>query len=93
MSIARRAPSFPYNGFYMPASREPTDLRRQRALFNRALFRWVLFVLVVVGAALVAFSYGSLEIGLVALVCLLAGAGVIALLWGVFTLIGRWAGE
>ncbi len=59
---------------------------------NRRLLLLVLFVLVVIGGALIAIIYGPTA-GALAVLCLLAGAGVIALLWLVFTLLGKWAGE
>ena len=72
----------------MSAPRPPTDLRRQRAEFNRRLLGLVLFVLVIVGGALIAVLYGP-QAGVLAVACLLGGAGVIGLLWLIFTLIGK----
>lgn len=72
--------------------RPPTDLRRQRNEFNRALLWLALFLLVVVGGVLIAVFYGA-SAALLGVTCLLTGAGVIGLLWGIFTLIGKWVGE
>jgi hypothetical protein len=70
------------------APRPPTDLRRQRNDFNRRLLWLVLFVLVIVGGLLIAVLYGF-QAGVLAVTCLLAGAGIIGLLWLIFTLIGK----
>jgi hypothetical protein len=56
------------------------------------LFWLVLFVLVVVGSSLIALIY-STSVALMGLMCLLVGAGVIGLLWGIFSLIGKWVGS
>ncbi len=74
------------------APRPPTDLRKQRNELTRRLLWLVLFVLVVVGGILIAILYGA-QAGVLAVACLLAGAGVIGLLWLVFSLIGKWVGE
>ena len=70
----------------------PTDLRRLQRDMNRRLLGLVLFVLVVVGGALITAVYG-IPAGLLGVACLLSGAGLIGLLWLAFSLIGRWAGE
>jgi hypothetical protein len=72
--------------------RQPTDLRRQRNTFNRSLLGLVLFLLVVVGGILIATFYG-VEAAVLGVACLAVGAAVIGLLWAIFTLIGKWAGE
>jgi hypothetical protein len=72
--------------------RPPTDLRRQRNEFNRALLWLALFLLVIVGGILIAAFYGA-SAALLGVACLLTGAGVIGLLWAIFTLIGKWVGE
>ena len=81
----------PYN-LRVSAPRPPTDLRRLRNEMNRRLLWLVLFVLVVVGGVLITVLY-SVQAGVLAVACLLAGAGVIGLLWLIFTLIGKWVGE
>jgi protein-S-isoprenylcysteine O-methyltransferase Ste14 len=70
----------------------PTNLRRIRREMNRRLLGLVLFVLVIVGGGLIALLFGP-PAGALALLCLLAGAALIGLLWLVFTLLGKWAGE
>jgi len=66
----------------------PTDLRTQRRREQRRLF-WVVGVfLVVVGGIAIALVYGP-EAVVLGLVCLLAGAGLLGLLWLFLTLIER----
>lgn len=72
-------------------SRPPSDLRRWREATNRRLFAWVLVLLIGVGSALIGLIYGW-QAGALGLLCLAAGAGVLVLLWAVFTALGRWAG-
>lgn len=72
--------------------RPPTDLRQLQRDLNRRLLWLTLFVLVVVGSLLIAVFYGAAAAAL-GVLCLLAGAGMIGLLWLVFTVLGRWAGE
>lgn len=83
--------SAPYN-CSVSASRPPTDLRKQRNDLTRRLLWLVLFVLVGVGGILIAILYGA-QAGMLAVACLLAGAGLIGLLWLIFTLIGKWVGN
>ncbi|MCX6017581.1 MAG: hypothetical protein NTZ50_03615 [Chloroflexi bacterium] len=71
------------------SQRPPTDSRKQREQLNRSLFLLVICVLVVGGAVLIGVFYGS-SAGLLGLACLLGGAGLLGMLWGIFTLIGRW---
>lgn len=59
---------------------------------NRRLLGLVLFSLVIVGAGLIGVIYGW-SAGLMGVLCLLAGAAVIGLLWLIFTLLGKWAGS
>jgi protein-S-isoprenylcysteine O-methyltransferase Ste14 len=72
------------------ASRPPTDLRKISRDNQRRLFGAVLLVLVGVGGGLIALTYGA-PAGLLGVLCLLAGAGVLGLLWLIFTLLGHWA--
>lgn len=72
-------------------SRAPTDSRKIRDEFNRRLLWLVLFVLVIVGGGLIWAIYGTSAAAL-GLSCLLVGAGVIGLLWMIFTLLGKWVG-
>jgi hypothetical protein len=62
-----------------------------RGDFNRRLLWLVLFVLVIVGGGLIWVIYGTSAAAL-GLACLLVGAGVIGLLWIIFTLLGKWVG-
>ncbi len=71
--------------------RAPTDSRKLRGDFNRRLLWLVLFVLVIVGGGLIWVIYGTSAAAL-GLACLLVGAGVIGLLWIIFTLLGKWVG-
>ena len=57
--------------------RPPTDTRKQREQLNRSLFVLVVCVLVAGGAVGIGVFYGS-------------SAGLLGILWGIFTLIGRW---
>jgi protein-S-isoprenylcysteine O-methyltransferase Ste14 len=66
-------------------------MRRMRREMDKRLLWFVIVVLVVVGSILIAFSYGT-SAALAGLGCLLAGAGLIGLLWLIFTLLGKWAG-
>jgi|YNPBryBLVA2012_1023415.scaffolds.fasta_scaffold80376_1 uncharacterized membrane protein YjjP (DUF1212 family) len=72
--------------------REPTDLRRLRRDTNRRLLWLVLFVLVVVGGALIALLYGG-PAAMLGIACLLTGAGAVAAIWVMLSLIGKWVGD
>ena len=72
--------------------RPPTDSRKIRDEFNRRLLWLVLFVLVIVGGGLIWAIYGA-SAATLGITCLLVGAGVIGLLWLVFTVLGKWAGN
>ena len=63
-----------------------TDLRAQRQREQRRLFWIVVFFLVVVGGITIALVYGP-SAAVLGLVCLLAGAGVLGLLWLILLLI------
>jgi len=67
----------------------PTNTRRFRQDSDRKYLYLVLFTLVVVGGFLIALIYGP-ESLLTALPCLLGGAALILLPWGVLTLIQKW---
>lgn len=71
-------------------SGKPTDLRAQRKREQRRLFWIVATFLVVVGSIAIALVYG-LPAVVLGLVCLLAGAGVLGLLWLILLLIERLA--
>jgi fatty acid desaturase len=66
----------------------PTDLRARRRREQRRLFWIVVAFLVVVGGVAIALVYGP-EAVVLGLVCLLAGAGLLGLLWLFLTLIER----
>jgi Na+/proline symporter len=68
----------------------PTDLRAQRRREQRRLFWIVAVFLVVVGGIAIALVYGP-PAAMLGLVCLLAGAGVLGLLWLVLLVIERLA--
>jgi len=69
---------------------KPTDLRAQRKREQRRLFWIVITFLVVGGSIAIALVYG-LPAVVLGLVCLLAGAGVLGLLWLILLLIERLA--
>jgi len=71
-------------------SGKPTDLRAQRRREQRRLFWTVVAFLVVGGRLAIALVYG-LPAVVLGLVCLLAGAGVLGLLWLILLLIERLA--
>lgn len=71
---------------------KPTDTRKQQRDFGRSLLWMTMLVLVLGGGALLAGFYGVTE-AMIGMVCLLAGAGLILLLWLLLTLIGKLTGE
>lgn len=75
----------------MSDERKPTDLRTRRQREQRRLFWIVVIFLVIGGGAAITFAYGSRAVVL-GVTCLLAGAGVLGLLWLILLLIDRWAG-
>ncbi len=68
----------------------PTDYRAQRRKDDQALFVAVIAVLLVVGGGLIFLIYGAGAL-ITGLACLLAGVGVLALLWLILNGIERWA--
>lgn len=70
-------------------SSEPTDYRRYRRETDRKLLIAVLTLLVVGGGALIGLIYGGWAAA-TALICLLAGAGLILFLWLLLSLLERW---
>ncbi len=71
---------------------EPTDLRAQRRREQRRLF-WIVIVFLVVGGSIaIALIYGP-QAAALGLGCLLAGAGVLGLLWLILLLMERLAGR
>lgn len=82
-----------YNGAMERQSgqpRPPTDYRALRRKTDRNLGLAVVIFLVGVGGALIAFIYGGGAAAL-GVVCLLAGVGILGLLWLILTLMERWA--
>lgn len=70
--------------------RPPTDYRGLRKRNERWLLVAAIVVLVVVGGGLIGLIFGVSQL-LTALPCLLAGAGIIAVLYGVFVVMERWS--
>ncbi len=69
---------------------KPTDLRARRQREQRRLFWTVVVFLVVVGSITIALVYGP-QAAALGLGCLLAGVGVLGLLWLILLLIERLA--
>ena len=67
---------------------KPTDLRAQRRREQQRLFWAVAIFLVIGGGASIALAYGSRAIVL-GVICLLAGAGMLGLLWLILTVMER----
>jgi Mn2+/Fe2+ NRAMP family transporter len=67
-----------------------SDFRQQRQREQRRLFWMVLAFLVIGGTITIALVYGP-PAAVLGLVCLLAGAGVLILLWLILLLIERLA--
>jgi len=78
----KNSPSEPTNQLTNPRARRQREQRR--------LFWIVVFFLVVVGSITIALVYGP-SAAVLGLTCLLAGAGVLGLLWLVMLLIERLA--
>ncbi len=68
----------------------PTDYRARRRRDDRALFLAVIAVLLGAGGGLILLIYGAGAF-VTGLTCLLAGVGLLALLWLIVTGIERWA--
>jgi hypothetical protein len=75
-----------------PDPRPPTDYRRYRRETDGKLAIAVVLFLLVVGTGLIAIIYRP-SAGVLALICLLGGVGIIALLWILLSLIERWVGD
>jgi len=69
---------------------KPTNLRVQRRREQRRLFWIVAAFLVIVGSITIALVYG-LPAAALGLGCLLAGAGILGLLWLILTAMERLA--
>ncbi|HET90869.1 MAG TPA: hypothetical protein ENN99_09060 [Chloroflexi bacterium] len=69
----------------------PTDLRARRRQEQRRLFWMVVGFLVGGGGIAIALLYGP-RAAVLGVACLLAGAGVLGLLWFIMHLFEQWAG-
>ena len=74
----------------MPEEARPTNWRAQRRKEQRRLLWAVLIFLVLGGGAAIALAYGSRAVALGG-ICLLAGAGILGLLWLILLIIERLA--
>ncbi len=73
-------------------TKQPTDYRAYRRRTDRNLALAVVIFLVGVGGALIALIYGG-GAAILGGACLLFGAGVFGLVWGILTLMERWTKE
>ncbi|MGD2104967.1 MAG: hypothetical protein PVJ55_07645 [Anaerolineae bacterium] len=73
----------------MGDQREPANPRARRRREQRRLFILVAGFVLVGGGAIIALAYGSRAVVLGA-TCLLAGVGILTLLWVVLVLVERW---
>ncbi len=67
----------------------PTNMRRNRQETDKRLLVLVIFMLVVVGGALIGLIFGW-EAVVTAVPCLLGGALLILVPWGLLTLAEKW---
>ncbi|MSP12311.1 MAG: hypothetical protein EXR62_05060 [Chloroflexi bacterium] len=72
----------------MDKPKPPTDTRAIRRGMDRALVFWVVFFLVVVGSVLIALIW-DVPTALQGLVCLMGGAALLGLIWGILSLMER----
>ena len=70
---------------------DASDLRRDRRREQRRLLWMVLAFLIVAGGLVIALSYGA-PAAVIGLVCLVAGAGLVLLLWQILRVI-EWLGK
>jgi hypothetical protein len=77
----------------MPKEQQPSrDLRAHRRQTERQLLIGLILILVFGGGGLIAWYYGWG--GLIgAMACIFAALALLALLWLLLTVAGRWAGE
>ena len=73
----------------MNCPNRPDNPRARRRREQHRLFWVVAGFLIVGGSAVIALAYGPRAIVLGA-ACLLAGIGILAILWGILLLIERW---
>ena len=74
-----------------PKPSDASDLRRDRRREQRRLLWMVLAFLIVAGGLVIALSYGA-PAAVIGLVCLVAGAGLVLLLWQILRVI-EWLGK
>lgn len=67
----------------------PSNPRRRKRREQRRLFLLAAAFLVLVGGAVIGLAYGTRAVAL-GVTCLLAGAGFLALVWGILVLVERW---
>lgn len=75
-----------------PQDRPPTDYRRLRREGDRNLLLLVLVVLVVLGTGLIGLIWGPAA-AITGGLCLFGGAGLIAVLWLLLSLVEKWVGD
>jgi hypothetical protein len=73
-------------------AKAPTDLRAQRRREQRRLFWIIAAFLAVGGSVAIGLIYGAEAIPL-GLMCLLAGTGLLGLLWLILTLVEKMTGR
>jgi len=70
----------------------PTDYRRIKRRTDRQMLWLVLGGLLMIGGGLIYLIYGKWALA-TGLLCLIPGAGLILVLWGLLSLIERWVGD
>jgi hypothetical protein len=73
----------------MNSPKRPSDLRADRRQAERRLLIAVILFLVIVGGGLILIIYGASD-ALMGLPCLLAGVGLILLIYIILNLVERW---
>ncbi len=73
----------------MDEEHKPANPRERRRRERRRLLWAVAGFIVLVGGAAIVLAYGRRAMVL-GVTCLLAGAGTLALLWGLLTVVERW---
>lgn len=73
----------------MVEERKPANPRETRRREQRRLLWVVAGFVILVGGAAIALAYGRRAVAL-GVMCLLAGAGALLLLWGLLTVVERW---
>ncbi|MEA3338096.1 MAG: hypothetical protein U9R25_19580 [Chloroflexota bacterium] len=70
--------------------RKPTNYRSMRQRDDRNLFLAVIAFLLIVGGGLIFLVYGGGAL-ITGMACLIAGVGLMVLLWLILTVIEKWA--